>query len=443
MKEILNSLVKAGGRPLFVGGCVRDELLGIKNSKDIDVEVYGLSADNMVAVLSKFGKIDIVGVSFGVIKLSTKHGDFDFTLPRTDSKIAEGHKGFIVEVDHNMTLKEAASRRDFTINSISKNMDGELLDPYNGIDDLKAGVLRATSENFKDDPLRVLRGFQFASRFNMTVETETAKMCQGLLSEAHTIAVERIYGEVLKWALNSVVPSKGLYFLRDTGWLKLFPQLEHINGLPQDSKTHPEGCCFTHTSFVCDAARDIAVRDNLCDDDRLVLMLAALCHDIGKHGTTVIINGRWRAPGHAKEGSHLTQTLLESMGFGEVVIKKVIPLVAEHMAHVRTEVTDRFVRRLACRVLPSNITMLHKLIEADHSGRPPLSRHVPENANKILTVAKNLGITHNRPEPIVKGRHLIVEGMEPGPHFKELLEKCYQAQLDGKFTTLREGLLLV
>ena len=442
MQDILNAIVDAGGSPLFVGGCVRDEFMGIE-SKDIDVEVYGLPADSLVAVLRKFGKVDEVGVSFGVIKLTTADDDFDFTLPRTDNKTGEGHKGFTVEVDHTLTPEEAAARRDYTINSMAKDMDGTLVDPYKGRDDIHDKILRATSDAFGEDPLRVLRGFQFAGRFDMTVDRKTAGMCFDLLDEAHTIAVERIYGEVLKWALKSTVPSKGLYFLRDTGWSHLFSELHDLIDLPQDPVWHPEGDAYVHTALVCDAARDIAVRDKLSDEDRLVLILAALCHDLGKAKTTAMIDGRWRSPGHAAEGADLTRSLLAKMGFGESIIKQVVPLVVEHMAHIGIEPSDKLVRRMAVRVQPSTMLQLCRLMEADHSGRPPLPAGRPENVAKILVICGKLNVASSKPEPLVKGRHLVAEGLSPGPQFSVILDRCYQAQLDGEIETLEQGLALV
>jgi len=446
MQQILDAIVKAGGRPLFVGGCVRDQILNIP-CKDIDVEVYNLPAETLVQVLSQFGRVDQVGVSFGVIKLTTEADDFDFTLPRRDSKVGRGHKGFIVEVDHTMNPEQAALRRDFTINSMAMDMNDTIIDPYNGLSDSNNKILRATSEHFVEDPLRVLRGFQFAGRFNMTVESETADMCRQLLTEASTIAVERIYGEVVKWALKSVKPSMGLKFLIDTGWVKLFPELEVLVGLEQDPEYHPEGDVYLHTGYVCDAAVDIAVRDNLSNDERLVLVLAALCHDLGKATTTIVEDGRIKSPGHAHEGAEPTRTLLARMGFcGDSSLRKivdqVISLVECHMDHLGVEPNKRFVRRLAVRTHPSNLTQLVRLMEADHSGRPPLPKHCPETALKILDISKELDIQSDKPKPIVMGRHLIDDlGMKPGPLFGVVLEHCYQLQLDGEIDDLEMGLI--
>lgn len=442
MKNILDAIVAAGGRPLFVGGCVRDSLLGI-DCKDIDVEVYGLSADKLVDVLSKFGKVDQVGVSFGVIKLTTATDDYDFTLPRTENKIGLGHKGFQVEVDHTLNPMEAAKRRDFTINSIARDMDGNLIDPFGGESDLVYGILRATSTHFGEDPLRVLRGFQFCGRFNLVATISTLDKCEKLLPEANTIAIERIYGEVMKWALKSTVPSMGLAFLWNSKWVSLFPELEVLGHTEQDPEWHPEGDVYTHTALVCDAAVEIAVRDGLNDEDRLVLVLAALCHDLGKATCTIVDNGRIKSPGHDQAGKEPTISLLTRMGFGEKIINQVVPLVVEHMAHIGTEPTEKSVRRLACRVAPSTINQLVRLMEADHSGRPPLPKGCPESPRKILEISKRLEITNSKPKPILKGQHLIDSlNLIPGPHYKVILDKVYQAQLDGDVVNINQALTM-
>jgi hypothetical protein len=240
MKNILEAIVNAGGEPLKVGGCVRDRLLGIQ-SKDVDIEVYRLCTSDLVSVLEAFGKVNVVGESFGVIKLTTGEDDYDFSLPRKDNKVAPGHKGFEVEVNHELSPAEAAIRRDFTINAIGERLNGELVDPFGGESDLRNRILRATSEHFSEDPLRVLRGFQFASRFQLVAELRTLEMYKELLNEANSLAVERVWGEWEKWANKGVVPSLGLRFLVDSGWIEQHPELVNLIGVPQDPAHHPEG----------------------------------------------------------------------------------------------------------------------------------------------------------------------------------------------------------
>ena len=433
MREILEAIIEAGGDPIRVGGCIRDEMLGVE-SKDIDIEVFGLSSDALVAVLKRFGKVSVVGESFGVIKLRHKGEEFDFSLPRRDNKVGRGHKGFEVVVDHELSPFEAAKRRDFTINAIGRRLDGELVDPHGGLSDLNNRVLRHTSEHFAEDPLRVLRGFQFAARFNMSVVPETLEMCRSLIGEFDTLAIERIWIEFEKWAVKGSVPSAGLRFLRACGWVSLFPELEALIGVQQDPEWHPEGDVWEHTLHVCDAAARIADREQLEGEDRAVLILAALCHDLGKPETSVFERGRWRAPGHPEAGVPVAKRFLESIGCLQRIIDRVLPLVREHMIHVTGgQPSDKLVRRLAVRLEKASVCELLLLIEADHSGRPPLFPGLPKKAEEIGVIAERLDVEAAKPKPIIGGRHLIDRGLQPGPRFGEIIGECFEAQLDGVF----------
>lgn len=452
LQSIMTGIHLVGGEALFVGGIVRDRLSG-RESKDIDIEVYGVQPEELEQLLSSFGKVDTVGASFGIIKLTTEDADYDFSLPRRESKDGSGHRGFIVESDPNMTPEEAASRRDFTINSLAMRHDGTLLDFFGGLKDLKNGVLRHTSPKFSEDSLRVLRGFQFAARFNLKMDKITASLCSGLRNEYKDLPKERIWGEWEKWAVKGKVPSAGLQVLEDTNWLELYPELFNLVLTQQDPEHHPEGGVFSHTKYVCDEAAAIADRENLDDRDRMILMFAALCHDLGKPATTVFENGRWKSPAHAQEGERPTITFLASIGAPLWLIEQVVPLVKEHMAHVGVEkMTDRVVRRIANRVYPSNIQMLAYVIEADHSGRPPLRKELPEQAREMLEISERLNVMSDKPVQIIGGKDLFLlaeEGalpeayLKPGRHFGVLLKYLYEAQLDGKFTTPKEGRLFI
>ena len=168
-------------RAYLVGGCVRDALLGIAH-KDFDLEVYGVNYEQLEKALSVHGRVDLVGKSFGVIKFSSREGaQWDFSLPRRDSKTSAGHKGFQIEFDADISPKEAASRRDFTVNALMFDpRTGEYLDFFNGQNDLQNRVLRHTSPAFSEDPLRVLRGMQFAARFDLTAAPETIELCRSI-----------------------------------------------------------------------------------------------------------------------------------------------------------------------------------------------------------------------------------------------------------------------
>jgi tRNA nucleotidyltransferase (CCA-adding enzyme) len=443
LDQIIRALNAAGHRALIAGGAVRDDLLGL-TPKDFDIEVYGVSVEELVAFLGRYGRIDPVGRSFGVTKL----GAWDFSLPRRDSKIGTGHRDFLTTFDPGITPKEAASRRDFTINAMAFDpVANELLDFFGGRADLRNRVLRATSEAFREDPLRVLRGMQFTCRFNLTVDPKTADECRAIADQYSTVAQERVAEEFMKWAVKAASPGRIAEYLSATGWIVHFPELENILNVPQDPEWHPEGDVGHHTMLVVDAAAKIAARDLPIDDERAVLLFAALTHDFAKAGTTALRerNGalRWTAYGHEAAGGPLARAFLERIGIKPSIIDQVVPLVENHLAHstLRNDVTPRTVRRLALRLAPANITQLLRLIEADHSGRPPLPAGLPESAERIRDMAAAQAVATKPQPPFILGRHVLPYfDNRPGPHIGEVTKAAYEAQTDGAFSTEEEAL---
>lgn len=427
-------------RAFLVGGCVRDGVLG-HSVKDFDLEVFGVSYASLAKALSRRGRVDLVGRSFGVVKLTTGSGlAYDFAIPRRDRKVALGHKGFEVEFDESITPQEAASRRDFTINALMFDpRRGELLDFFGGLADLNAGVLRHTSLAFVEDPLRVLRGMQFASRFNLRAAPETVALCRSIKAGFGELAVERVGEEWLKWAAKSTVPSVGLRFLADTEWLEHFPEIAALRGTPQDPEWHPEGDVFTHTAHCCDALVKLPEWQAADEHSRIAWMLAVLAHDFGKPSATheALRDGRMRivSPGHEQEGVEPALKFLERIHAPHAIRDRVPPLVANHLAHMQ-QVTDRGVRRLAKRLEPETILGLCVVVTADHSGRPPKPPCVPEGAKALLAKAEELRLQISAPKPILQGRHLIAAGMKPGKEFKAILDAAFEAQLEGQFGDL-------
>lgn len=480
-------LLEAGGATevLIVGGFVRDALLGVA-SKDVDVEVYGLSYSQIRDILAPSFHVDLVGQSFGVMKVGR---DVDVALPRRESKNGVGHKGFSVETNPDITPREAFGRRDFTINAIGMRRDGSLCDPFDGVGDLKRQILRAPGPAFKDDPLRVLRGMQFAARFGFQMDAQTVQYCREVFNEFETLSPERVYGEWEKWALKSVYPDKGLDVLRETGWLDAFPELKALVGCAQNPKWHPEGDVWTHTKAVCREAAQ-AVRDfepKLTDEERAAVMFAALAHDFGKpEASFVDENGEVRSPGHAKASAPLARAFMERMRAPFKLTEMVENLVYDHMSS-SAEPSLRAVRRLAKRLEPANVRLWALLCRSDALGCGAPERYVPTvdyafgaetefaaeptlnpalnpaqplaaqlptrdeiaeilksrdirfRADVWFDLADRMEIVEEGPKPLVQGRDLIALGVKPGPAMGDVLRQAFEAQLDGEFATLEDG----
>jgi tRNA nucleotidyltransferase (CCA-adding enzyme) len=441
LREMFDA-VRRIGRPRLVGGGVRDWLLG-QPPKDFDVEVAGVDFESLHRALSPFGSTDVVGRSFGVIKVRSRaSGDeYDFSLPRRESKTGAGHRGFAVQPDPHLSDADAAARRDFTVNAIALDpFSGALIDPHHGQRDLEARVLRHTSAAFIEDPLRVLRAVQLAARFDFALAPETAALCRTISSTFAELPVERIWGEWEKWAGKSKVPSRGLAVLEQTDWLKHFPEVAALRGTQQDPGWHPEGDVFTHTQRCVDALAVDRDWQNSALPRRRILMFATLAHDFGKPATTVFAEKRgamrWISPGHEPAGGPLAASFLRRIGAPLDHDAPVAALVVNHLAHHHgnTQFTDTSVRRLARRLAPATIDELALVMRADANGRPPLkSPEIHARIDELVAKANTLAIAEQAPKPIVLGRHLIQLGKTPGPDFKRTIDAAFEAQLDGVF----------
>ena len=428
------------GRPRLVGGGVRDWLLGLE-PKDLDIEVAGADYESLVRVLAPFGDADLVGRSFGVVKLRLAGVEYDFSLPRRESKTGAGHRGFAVAPDPTLSDAEAAARRDFTINAIAYDPVTEtIIDPHNGRADLQAKILRHTSAAFVEDPLRVLRAMQLAARFDLTLAPETAEFCRSIAGTFSELPVERIWGEWDKWSVKSTVPSRGIAVLEQTGWLAHFPEISAMAGVPQEPEWHPEGDVLTHTKHCLDALARLPEWRQSDPARRRYLMLAVLAHDFGKPSTTARVDRhgalRWMSPGHEQAGGPLAEAFLRRIGAPLQLIDWVRPLVLHHLAHQRgqAELTDSAVRRLARKLAPATIDELCVVMRADHLGRPPLVSPDTESRIQVLREkARALAVQDTAPRPLILGRHLVELGLPPGPSFKPILAACAEAQLEGEF----------
>jgi tRNA nucleotidyltransferase (CCA-adding enzyme) len=432
--------VRRIGRPRLVGGGVRDWLLGLP-CQDFDLEVAGVDFETLHRALAPYGATDVVGRSFGVIKLRHGQHEYDFSLPRRESKTGAGHRGFAIAPDPALTDADAASRRDFTINAIAYDPFSEaIIDPHGGRADLQARILRHTSDAFTEDPLRVLRAMQFSARFDFALAPETAALCRRIADSYNELPVERVWAEWEKWAAKAIKPSRGLTVLEETGWLRHFPEIAALRGCQQDPEWHPEGDVFTHTQCCLDALVALPTWSETATEGRKRLMLAVLAHDFGKPATTQYAERRgvmrWISPGHEAAGGPITATFLRRIGAPLEFDAPVAALVVNHLAHHhgQTAFTDTSVRRLARRLTPATIDELTAVMRADSNGRPPLtSPETHARIDELAARARILALESAAPKPLLLGRHLLALGHQAGPGFKAVLQTAFEAQLDGAF----------
>lgn len=385
-----------GGRALLVGGSVRDALLG-RTVKDFDIEVHGLDAGTLLSSLEGVCEVDAVGMSFGVIKV--KHREIDITLPRKENKTGAGHRGFLVETDPKLGFAEAAARRDFTVNAIMYDpLTDELIDPWNGADDLKKGILRHVSEHFSEDPLRVLRGMQFAARLGFRAAPETLALCAEL--DQNELAVERIGTEWEKLLLQGKSISAGLEFLKQCRWIRFYPELDRVSR----SEKWPELVSF--------ADRCAALRPE-GKDRALLFMASALTVPCGAD------------PDSAAEAC---ANFCRRLWNREELIARAALLVRTFREYEEASpgtFTDPLCRRLALKL--RGLALLALLFEG--AGKR-------DAAERLRAAGERLGVLDAPPALLLTGRHGIAAGMKPGPAMGKLLGECFEAQLDGLFTDL-------
>jgi tRNA nucleotidyltransferase (CCA-adding enzyme) len=446
VRALANAIRDAGGRAFIVGGWVRDAILAgnAPESSDIDLEVFGIAEDRLASLLASFGRVEAVGKSFPVYKLVTpdqRLGAIDVALPRRESKSGRGHKAFVVHGDPDMSFREAAGRRDFTINAIALDpLTGAFEDPFDGRGDLKRRILRVVNpQTFGDDSLRVLRAVQFSARFALTLDEETRRICRDIPLD--DLPPERVWGEVEK-LLKAARPSLGFAVALDLGVIdRVLPEMRPLVGCEQEPEWHPEGDVWTHTLMVIDEAR--TANGDLDRPQFITVMLGAVCHDLGKPATTALVDGRIRSLDHEQAGIEPTESLLDRLNIHTIdgfdVRQQVVGLVAQHlkpgMFYKAANVGDGAFRRLAQKV---NLELLARLARADCRGRT--GAFDCSAMDWFIERARALGVEHQPPPPLLLGRHLLELGLTPGPRVGEVLKQIYEKQLDGAIASVDEGI---
>ncbi|MFW0713012.1 CCA tRNA nucleotidyltransferase [Aliarcobacter butzleri] len=370
--RILNDLQELGSKPILVGGCVRDSFLN-KKIKDYDVEIFNFdSLEILEKSLKKFGNVNLVGKSFGVLTLKIDEYDFDFSLPRIEKKVGNSHTDFEVSTNANLSFKEAAIRRDFTINAIGYDyFKNEILDPFGGMNDLKNKIIKHIDDKtFVEDSLRVYRSAQFASRFEFKIDENTKILCKKIVSsgELKFLPKERVFEELKKLFLKSKKPSLGLNLLKEFNIMNIEQNLEEIDNL----------------AFI--------LKDKNYDDFRkLYLFYSCLCKSMNKDETFSYI-----------------KNLTDDKKF----IKNILILNETNLTN-----DIKILKRLSLKLKLEDLIVLNQAFKNQISL-------------EVLEILKNLNILNTPIKPLVLGKDLIKLGFVPSEKFKEILDFAFDLQIE-------------
>jgi len=356
LESLTEIIIREGGKIYEVGGPVRDRLIGNKSPKDLDLIVCGIPLLKLKQILNKFGDINLVGQTFGVIKFKPRGFDstLDISLPRKEISTGTGHRDFEIDFDHSIPIEEDLLRRDFTINAMARELpQGNIIDPYGGKTDLENRILRTVSRtSFTDDPLRILRGVQFAARFNLAIETDTLSEMKKHAGLVKSVSPERIAEELNKLLEKAEKPSSGFRLMKQIGLLEfILPELAQTVDIEQPGGYH-RWDVFEHTLQVIDEA-----------PRKLTIKLAALFHDTGKPATRQFVEGGATFYGHDKLGKKMAGEALKRLRYPNDIISQVEKLIDKHMFSEKAG--DKGIRRLISNVGQELIFDLIALRRAD------------------------------------------------------------------------------
>ncbi len=403
---ISKELSKEGAALVVVGGSVRDYFLKIP-VKDYDIEVFGLkNIETLERILLKHGDIKLVGKSFGVIKFIYQKNEYDFSFPRRERKIGKGHRGFEVTTDSFMDFKEAARRRDFTINAMGYDIkSAQILDPFDGRKDLKNKILRhIDDETFVEDPLRIYRGVQFCARFCLSMDLKTKILCKNMIKEGALLELpkERVFEEIKKLLLKSQKPSSGFDLLKELGALCHLNPLDELDGSKWE-------LLLKRVDFAVTLKRGDDKKD-------LILFMCALCMDM-----------------KLNECERFIKNLIPDKSYLKEVVK-FLSLVRSVSKIFEKENIEQEIRKLSTKVCIEDLVYVCKVYLLALRGEKS------ELCDTLYSKALKLGVLKSAPKPLVLGRDLVKLGYEPSSKFKEILEKVYQMQLEGKITAKEKAL---
>lgn len=438
IKQVVAHLQQRGvtQKAYLVGGIVRDIILGLPlENIDIDIEVHGVTIDELADILSQFGAVNYVGKSFGVLKVGSI--DVDWVLPRVDSA---GRKPQVTVVD--LPIETALRRRDVTMNAMAIDLNTlDLYDPFGGLEDIRNKVLRSPDPQFfTEDPLRFYRVMQFIGRFEMYPDSVLQDVCKKM--DIASISRERIEMEFHKLFLKSRQPSRGIAWLADVSRIaEILPELAQLRGVEQDPVWHPEGDVFEHTLQALDAA---AAQEYANTPEKLLVMYAALCHDLGKKVAMQRDGDRIHNYGHEQESVPRARTLMQRISTNKSLLQDVCTLVLYHMQPgqlVKNNASLAAYKRLARKIAPLSLQTLSLLAYADNRGRnpargKPLSGSI-ERVEQFVARAKEAGVWQQPEPPILVGADLL-DTIPAGPELGEALAQAYEIQINEGITDKAE-----
>jgi tRNA nucleotidyltransferase/poly(A) polymerase len=447
----VRALQQRGARVYTVGGTVRDFLLAHPR-KDVDLLVTAVPQPALIRLLRKYGRVQLTGRAFGIIKFLPPDWDgppIDIALPRTEVSTGIGHRDFAVTFDHTLPIEIDLGRRDFTINAMAMDLaDGRLLDPFGGRPDLQQRLLRQVSSTaFPEDPLRMLRGVQLATRFGLRVEPGTRQAMQEHAATITTVAAERI-AEELRKLFQATTPSQGFRLMHDTGLLQhILPEIARLVGYPasQHQTVLADMAClpdaFIQTLNRLDALQQ---QEIITYRGHLDVLLAALFQD---SGLPVVAH----LPAHSPQqlvgrSATLARQRLEALRMTTIGahLERIDTLITASAIDLRSLTTPAALRHLAHRVGPEAAFMVFDLWLADRLG------NVPSQAiDDLLTLRQGLQAELDRRVPLglkdlaINGHDLQRLGIPPGPRLGQILQALLQRVLDDPACNSRDALLAI
>ena len=428
-RRIAQCVAGAGGTVYYVGGMVRDRLMGVgQKAPDVDIEVHGILPEQLEAILDTLGERQMFGASFGIYNL--RHYDIDIAMPRKEKRIGEKHTDFRCEIDPFCGTYQAAIRRDFTVNALMQNvLTDEMVDHFGGVKDLRNGIIRHVSAGtFAEDALRVLRAAQFSARFDFSIAPETISLCSGM--NLNALAGERVLAEMRKALMKADHPSVFFSQLRQMNQLSTwFPEIEALQDVPQSPVYHPEGDAWQHTMLTLDGAA--ALRDKALQP--WPFMLSALLHDCGKAVSTIVNEetGKISSIGHENSGVPLALALMHRLKTDKKTEQYVVSMIRLHMKPnllpVQQSRPKAYMIMFDEALVPEDLILLSKADRIGQRISPAAFAETETLLRDMLSRYRNV----IQKQPKVSGDDLMKAGFKPGKELGQLLAYAHKLWLSG------------